>query len=129
MDNMNNQPVCEIDENGDVFWTLNGQDHRDDGPAIEFSNGSKQWWVHGKLHRLDGPAIESISGLKQWYVEGKLHRLDGPAVWDEEDDYKEYWLHGEEVNPEQVVDYNLAKGIFCYYDDQEQELKFGGNNE
>ena len=124
MDNMNNQPVCEIDEDGDVYWTLNGQDHRDDGPAIEFSNGSKQWWVHGKLHRLDGPAIESISGTKEWWLNGKRHREDGPA-FDDGEGYKAWFLFGEEVEPEEVVDYNLAKGIFCYYDDQEQELKFG----
>jgi len=30
---------------------------------------------------------------------------------------------------EDVVDYNLAKGIFCYYDEETNELIFGGNND
>lgn len=31
--------------------------HREDGPAIEFSNGGKFWVINGKFHKEDGPAI------------------------------------------------------------------------
>ena len=54
---MENNPICEIDEYGIKRWKLNGELHREDGPAIEFSDGSKYWYKHDKPHRLDGPAV------------------------------------------------------------------------
>ena len=98
---MNNQPVCEIDADGNKEWFLNGEYHREDGPAIEFANGNKAWYLHGKYHREDGPAFEGTSGWHKWYLED------------------------EEVEPETLVDLWLSRGVFCYFDDQEQELKFG----
>ena len=35
-----------------------------------FENGYKEWYVEGKLHREDGPAIEWSNGTKEWRVEG-----------------------------------------------------------
>ena len=67
-------------ENGDKFWYLNGQLHREDGPACEYVTGDKQWYINGKRHRDDGPAIECANGSKQWFINGQLHREDGPAV-------------------------------------------------
>ena len=54
--------------------------HREDGPAIEYTNGSKAWFVNGVPHRMDGPAYEYANGTREWYVNGRLHRLDGPAI-------------------------------------------------
>ena len=45
--------------------------HRDDGPAIEYTNGDKVWYQHGKRHRLDGPAVEWDNGNKEFWVDGK----------------------------------------------------------
>ena len=104
MDNMNNQPVCEIDADGNKEWFLDGLHHREDGPAMEFANGNKAWYLHGKYHREDGPAFEGTSGWRKWYLEDKR------------------------VEPEDVVDYNLAKGIFCYYDEETQQLIFERDN-
>jgi hypothetical protein len=67
-------------KNGDKVWYLNGELHREGGPAIEDADGYKSWWINGKLHRLDGPAIEYYDGSKSWWINGKLHRLDGPAI-------------------------------------------------
>lgn len=61
-------------------WLHDGFLHREDGPAVEFTNGDKQWWIKGKLHREDGPAIEGGNGDKYWYRNDKLHRTDGPAI-------------------------------------------------
>jgi hypothetical protein len=33
---------------GRKYWFLNGQRHREDGPAIERSNGYKAWYLNGK---------------------------------------------------------------------------------
>ena len=51
-------------------WWLNGRIHREDGPAIEYSNGGKYWYLNGKRHREDGPAVELYDGIKFWYLNG-----------------------------------------------------------
>jgi hypothetical protein len=33
--------------------------------------GSKEWYLNGEPHREDGPAVESAYGSKYWYVDGK----------------------------------------------------------
>ena len=52
-------------------WFLKGKLHREDGPAVEWSNGEKQWYLNGQIHREDGPAVEYPSGNKAWYLNGK----------------------------------------------------------
>ena len=66
--------------NGYKAWCINGKYHREDGPAIEDSNGDKEWCINDKLHREDGPAVEFVDGYKSWYLNGKRHREDGPAI-------------------------------------------------
>ena len=50
---------------------MNGERHREGGPAIEWANGNKAWYLNGKLHREDGPACEWANGYKEWYLNGK----------------------------------------------------------
>jgi len=54
--------------NGDKYWYLNDQLHREDSPAVECANGEKHWFLNGKLHREDGPAVEYANGSKFWYL-------------------------------------------------------------
>ena len=61
----------EVNENGDKFWYLNGQLHREDGPAREYADGSKSWWLNDQRHRVDGPACEWSDGHKSWYLNGE----------------------------------------------------------
>ena len=42
--------------------------HREDGPAVSYTNGSTEWYMNDKLHRMDGPAAEYNTGYKVWYV-------------------------------------------------------------
>ena len=56
---------------GSKYWYLNGERHREDGPAIEYANGSKSWWLNDKRHREDGPAYENADGDKSWYLNGE----------------------------------------------------------
>ena len=56
--------------NGDKYWYLNGEYHREDGPAIEFADGSKFWYLNDEYHREDGPAVEFDNGDKYWYLKG-----------------------------------------------------------
>ena len=36
-----------------------------------YLDGSKEWFLNGQRHREDGPAIEWASGYKAWYINGK----------------------------------------------------------
>ena len=88
--------------NGSKEWRLNGKRHREDGPAVERSNGNRLWYLNGKRHREDGPAIERANGTKEWWLSGKLHREDGPAI-EYPDGTKEWYLNGENVTEEEVM--------------------------
>jgi hypothetical protein len=68
-------------------------------------DGTKNWLLNGKLHREDGPAVEWFNGIKQWYLNGKT------------------------THPEAVVDLWLERGIFCWYDETNETLNFGENND
>jgi hypothetical protein len=62
-------------------WKVNGEIHREDGPAIQFwyENGQKwieSWLLNGYLHREDGPVYQewSKNGQKKdewWYLNDK----------------------------------------------------------
>lgn len=58
-----------------VFRDSNFQCHRDDGPAlIQFEKNSfcvKKFFRHGKLHREDGPAVCYSDGSKEFWIDGK----------------------------------------------------------
>lgn len=78
-----------IEENGDVYYKLDGKKHRTDGPAIIHSDGDEYWYFNDELHRTDGPAVtEKKNGIICWFNHGKYHRAnvnsihvcDGPAV-------------------------------------------------
>ena len=49
--NIKNNP--EIDKYGNKRWyNENHELHREDGPAIEYSNGNKYWYKNYESHRL-----------------------------------------------------------------------------
>jgi hypothetical protein len=88
----------KIDKVGNKKYYWNGQLlHREDGPAVEYTNGGEEWYLHGKRHREDGPAAEYANGDKHWYLHGQRHREDGPAIeW--ADGTKEWYLQGKEYS-------------------------------
>ena len=53
------------------YYNSKGKLHREDGPAVEYSNGDKFWYLNGKLHREDGPAREWYNGNKEWWLNDK----------------------------------------------------------
>lgn len=76
--------------------------HKEDGPAIEYTDGHKEWYINGELHRLDGPAIEWPDGGKSYYINGKRHREDGPAI-EGHNGYKSWHVNGINIgNTEQM---------------------------
>jgi len=100
-----NKPELTIHHDGTKVWWLNRKYHREDGPAVEYPDGTKVWWLNGKYHREDGPAIERPNGTKVWY------------------------LNDEEIHPETLVDLWLEREVFCWYDETNDCLNFGENNE
>jgi len=89
-----------INGDGDKFYYSNKEmtiRHREDGPAIEYTNGYKEWCINDKLHREDGPAIEFVSGNKYWFINGERHRKDGPAI-EGVDGYKAWFINDKQYS-------------------------------
>jgi len=60
---VNGSLKCIECANGDRSWSLNGEFHREDGPAREWYNGHiREWWWHGK--RLKVSSQEEFEKLK-----------------------------------------------------------------
>lgn len=65
----------KIDEDGDKFYYSDREmtiSHRENGPAIEWSDGTKEWCLNGQFHREDGPAVEYANGYNEWWLNGKF---------------------------------------------------------
>jgi hypothetical protein len=91
------KPICLTNNWYHKIWyNARGNIHREDGPAIEYSNGDKSWFINGKLHREDGPAYVS-DFTKKWYINNELHRLDGPAVEYNGIDTKYWYYHNIQI--------------------------------
>ena len=74
-------------------WYINGERHREDGPAMIYNSGVQLWFKHGKKHRLNEPAVIYSKTQQEWWVDGKLHREDGPAKIDKYG-IKTYFIDG-----------------------------------
>ncbi len=61
---MKTKPVCKTDSHGDKRWYLDGKLHREDGPAVEYSDGSKYWYLNGKRYE---PSAHEIIIYKMKY--------------------------------------------------------------
>jgi hypothetical protein len=107
---INDNVKIRIDVFGHKAWYRNGKLHREDGPAIEYSNGDKEWYVMGKRHREDGPAIECANGNKYWYKNDRLHRTNGPAI-ELANGEKEWWINGVRQSDYKIYNNWLKEGF------------------
>lgn len=120
-------------------WRVDGQLHREDGPALMTFQGTKAWSRHGKLHREDGPAIEIAEeedlladggtlerggrsyDSQEWWLDGELHRENGPAISDNDGVCFEWYRHGQ-LHREDGPAIELADGndteTRWYYEDE-----------
>ena len=84
-------------------WWIHGLRHRDNGPAVEYSDGSQEYWLYGMKHRVNKPAIilkdqgfnVGFYTTEYWFY-GRLHREEGPAVL-KSDGSQEFWIHGKRI--------------------------------
>lgn len=63
---INPQPIHTIQPDGTQTWYLNGELHREDGPAILYIDGSEEWYHHDQKHRVDGPSLTRKNGGQKW---------------------------------------------------------------
>jgi hypothetical protein len=85
------------------WYNVQGQLHREDGPAVEYANGDCMWFLNGQVHREDGPAQEYADGDCMWFLNGQVHREDGPAIEYADGDRVWYW-HGELLTFDEWLD-------------------------
>ena len=106
---MENESICITAYNGTRRWYLNGQYHREDGPAIEYSDGSKVWYLNGRFHRVGGPAIIRKNGETEWWINGNrvTHEI---TKWAEENDIA--------LDNLTEVDKALIKLVWADYDEK-----------
>ena len=61
--------VVKVDDRGTKFWFLNGEYHREDGPAIEYRDGTKYWFLNGKEtttnHQQQTDIVEYIDAFSK----------------------------------------------------------------
>jgi hypothetical protein len=120
-ENFINKPIIKYYPNGQKWfeeWWLNGELHREDGPAIQFwrKNGQKEkevWKNNGKDHRKDGPARQYwySNGQKKieiWLLNKKWHRENGPAYQDWSENgkklFEQWFLNNKEYSREEWVE-------------------------
>ena len=85
-------------DNCSINHFLNGQYHRENGPAIVWDDGSQEYYLNGKQHCDNGPAYIWDEFHQKYYLNGFLHRTDGPAIhWDSDD---EYFINGIDITKE-----------------------------
>jgi|ERR1700691_1204999 len=81
--------------NGDIYYYLKGFLHRRDGPAIIRADGTLEYFLNGLRHREDGPSCINYDGSFEYCLNGKLHREDGPAICS--GNIKQWFIKGEEI--------------------------------
>ena len=97
----------QVTKNSKEWYNLEGQLHREDGPAVEYKNGDKSYYMNGKRHREDGPAMEYVDGYKSYYINGNRHREDGPSVEYAGGD-KSYYINGIYLTEQEFNDRNKS---------------------
>ena len=87
----------EVAFNGDIrYYNKNGQYHREDGPAIEWSDGRYTAWIlNGKNHRVDGPARIKVylDGTvdQAWFYHGKKMNCSSQEEFERLLKLKAFW--------------------------------------
>jgi hypothetical protein len=92
------QPKRLNHADGGYEYRLNGELHREGGPAVESGKGDQWWFKHNLLHREGGPAVTHANGSRWWYQKGQLHREDGPA-YEGADGTTAWYLNGKPFDP------------------------------
>ena len=110
------EQICRLSDHYKEQQKMNNQ------PIQTTEDGITEYRLDGELHREGGPAVDNGHGCEMWYLHGELHRENGPAQIMDDGDF--WYLHGEEVGPEDVVDYHLAQNVYCFFNAETDCLEF-----
>ena len=67
--------VLRISSNGSITHWKNGSEHREDGPAMIFSNGDCWWKINGYWQRYGGlPPIVNADGTVKYWIQPAIFR-------------------------------------------------------
>jgi hypothetical protein len=112
-----------VEDDGTQCWLVDGQFHREDGPAIITKDGKTSWYYKDEQHRHGGPAEEWPQdspdpgpGQQIWWRHGKMHREDGPARIFKGGTFKEWYIDGK---------LHREDGPACEYGDKQHWLLKG----
>ena len=61
--------TVKVFANGDKYWCLDGEYHREDGPAIEYVDGERGWYLNDKSLTED-EFNEAMNPTKELTVSG-----------------------------------------------------------
>ena len=91
-----------FNDNTQMYFDKKLNLHNEGGPAVIYPDNERQeWWVNGQLHREDGPAIDIKNGKKGYFNNGKLDRKDGPAVESDQIQECKFFVDNKEINANQ----------------------------
>ena len=65
--------TVKVSREGNKFWYLKDEIHREDGPAIEWANGGKFWYLNGK--QVTEEKHKKLATKST--CEGKIVEIDG----------------------------------------------------
>lgn len=121
----NNHTIWQLEDGQISYYNEHNDLHREDGPAIEYTNGDKEWYLNGKLHREDGPArLIRNETHQEWYKNGQEHSYNGqPSIFIMKP--TENYIRWAE-NGQNIIDISLEDGkiteIFVY--ESENEMNY-----
>jgi len=55
-------------EEGTTIYYLDGEIHRENGPAMIRKDGTVAWVKHGGFHRENGPAVTNSNGTAEYWL-------------------------------------------------------------
>jgi hypothetical protein len=94
---------------------------------VEYSYGTKYWYKEGKLHREDGPAIEYTDGYKEWWIDGVQYSEnvdieDKFFLGKEKGKYDLEWVRF--LDKEEIEEYPIIPGMkYVFYTTSIDDLK------
>ena len=69
--------IVNVDDDGNKLWHLNGNLHREDGPALEWADGSKEWYLNGVEYTEADWCKQTQKKVKKVTCVGKVVEVDG----------------------------------------------------
>lgn len=114
----NESSFCVTESDGTKKWYSKKRKlHRENGPALKYTDGSEEWFMHGKHHRKNGPAVKEADGTEYWFFNGQLHREDGPAVILPLEKNKKWFRRGKLHRLDgPAVEYEDGRSKYCLND-------------